>query len=79
MAAHISWAKTDDRSARTAPACQAAVARFEEPVDPERRLSSAERVRRRRPAPERRRGSTLTKYRPSTQLDDLFQGVRVRV
>jgi hypothetical protein len=51
MAANISWAKTDDRSARTAPACQAAAARFEEQVDPERRLSSAERVRQRRPAP----------------------------
>ena len=42
MAAHISWAKTDDRSARTAPARQAALARFQEQVDPERRLSSAE-------------------------------------
>jgi hypothetical protein len=46
MAAHVSWAKTDDRSARTAPARQAALARFEEQVDPERRLSSAERTRR---------------------------------
>jgi hypothetical protein len=46
MAAHISWAKTDDRSARTAPARKAALARFEEQVDPDGRLSPTERARR---------------------------------
>jgi hypothetical protein len=46
MAAHISWAKTDDRSARTAPARKAALARFEEQVDPDGRLSLTERTRR---------------------------------
>jgi hypothetical protein len=46
MAAHISWAKTDDRSARTAPARKAALARFEEQVDPDRRLTPTERARR---------------------------------
>ncbi|HYZ99132.1 MAG TPA: hypothetical protein VE575_10315 [Acidimicrobiales bacterium] len=46
MAAHISWAKTDDRSARTAPARRAALARFENEVDPEGRLSAPERARR---------------------------------
>jgi hypothetical protein len=46
MAAHVSWAKTDDRSARTAPARRAALARFENEVDPEGRLSASERARR---------------------------------
>jgi hypothetical protein len=46
MAAHVSWAKTDDRSARTAPARRAALARFEDQVDPEDKLSAAERARR---------------------------------
>ncbi len=46
MAAHISWAKTDDRSARTAPARKAALARFEDQVDPDGRLSATERTRR---------------------------------
>lgn len=46
MAAHVSWAKTDDRSARTAPARRAALDRFEEQVDPDHRLSQTERARR---------------------------------
>jgi hypothetical protein len=46
MAAHISWAKTEDRSARTVAARRAALARFEEQVDPDGRLSAAERARR---------------------------------
>jgi hypothetical protein len=46
MAAHISWARTDDRSARTAPARRAALTRFEEQVDPDHRLNPTERVRR---------------------------------
>ncbi len=46
MAAHISWAKTADRSARTAPARRAALTRFEQQVDPDHRLSVAERARR---------------------------------
>jgi hypothetical protein len=46
MAAHASWAQTDDRSARTAPARKAALARFERQVDPDRRLGPTERARR---------------------------------
>ena len=46
MAAHISWAKTEDRSARTAPARRAALARFEDQVDPDHRLPPTERARR---------------------------------
>jgi hypothetical protein len=46
LAAHTSWARTDDRSARTAPARKAALARFEEQVDPEGQLSATERARR---------------------------------
>jgi hypothetical protein len=46
MAAHISWANTDDRSARTTPARRAALGRFEDRVDPDRTLSPAERARR---------------------------------
>jgi hypothetical protein len=46
MAAHISWAKTDDRAARTAPARKAALTRFEEQVDPDHRLTPTERARR---------------------------------
>lgn len=45
-AAHQSWANTDNRSARTAPARAAFLDRFEREVDPERRLSPAERIRR---------------------------------
>jgi hypothetical protein len=46
MAAHASWAQTDDRSARTAPARRAALARFEREVDPDGGLSPTERARR---------------------------------
>jgi hypothetical protein len=43
-AAHRSWAATPDRSARTAPARQAAAARFEQQVDPTGTLPAAERA-----------------------------------
>lgn len=46
LAAHASWANTEDRSARTAPARAAALARFEVQVDPDRLLPTAERERR---------------------------------
>lgn len=46
MAAHTSWANTEDRSARTAAARQAAHDRFEKQVDPEGKLPVAERVKR---------------------------------
>ncbi len=46
IAAHESWARTEDRSARTAPARQAALDRFERQVDPDGRLDPAERARR---------------------------------
>ncbi|MGZ4736702.1 MAG: hypothetical protein ACXVJW_14440 [Acidimicrobiia bacterium] len=46
IAAHSSWAATPDRSARTAPARQAALDRFEREVDPENKLAPAERAQR---------------------------------
>lgn len=45
-AAHASWAKTADRSARTASARRAALARFERQVDPDGLLDPDERKRR---------------------------------
>ena len=39
IAAHESWAHTDDRAARTAPARKAALDRFEREVDPEGTLA----------------------------------------
>ncbi len=44
--AHISWAATIDRSARTAPARAALMDRFERQVDPDGVLDPAERARR---------------------------------
>lgn len=46
QAAHASWAQTEDRTARSAPGRIAADARFEKQVDPEGRLSPAERAKR---------------------------------
>ncbi|MFG3619067.1 hypothetical protein [Nocardia sp. NPDC047654] len=46
IAAHESWARTEDRIARTAPARDAFLDRFERQVDPEGKLSPAERARR---------------------------------
>lgn len=46
MAAHISWANTSDRTARTAPAVQARRERFERLVDPDGVLPEAERKQR---------------------------------
>lgn len=46
IASHSSWAKTQDRAARTAPARAAFLDRFERQVDPDRKLPSAERARR---------------------------------
>jgi hypothetical protein len=46
MAAHYSWAKTPDRTARTAAARQAALDRFEREVDPDGTLDPAERAQR---------------------------------
>lgn len=46
VAAHTSWANTDDRTARTANARQAFRDRFENEVDPDGVLSVAERARR---------------------------------
>lgn len=44
MGAHKSWARTEDRAARTAPARAARQAKFELEVDPEGRLSPGERA-----------------------------------
>lgn len=46
IAAHESWARTPDRAARTAKARQAALAKFEQQVDPNCELTPAERSRR---------------------------------
>lgn len=44
LGAHESWAKTRDRSARTAPARRGLQARFEREVDPEGVLSPEKRA-----------------------------------
>jgi hypothetical protein len=46
LAAFESWAKTDNRSARTAPGRAALLAKFEKQVDPDGTLPPAERARR---------------------------------
>jgi hypothetical protein len=46
IAAEISWARTHDRSARTRPAREAFLKRFEREVDPDGQLSPDERRRR---------------------------------
>jgi hypothetical protein len=46
IAAHASWAKPADRTARTRPAADAFTARFEREVDPDGELEPAERLRR---------------------------------
>ena len=46
IAAEISWARTDDRSARTRPAREAFLKRFEREVDPDGKLPPDERRRR---------------------------------
>lgn len=46
MAAYESWANTEDRAARTAPARKALLAKFEDEVDPERKLRPVERAKR---------------------------------
>ena len=46
IAAHESWARTEDRTARTAKARQAALNKFERQVDPDGILTPAERAKR---------------------------------
>ena len=46
IGAHVSWSRTSDPAARTAPARRAALERFEREVDPERVLPPVERARR---------------------------------
>jgi hypothetical protein len=46
LAAHTSWANTENRAARTAAARKAALDRFEREVDPDGKLSPEERARR---------------------------------
>ncbi|WP_240743532.1 hypothetical protein [Mycobacterium paragordonae] len=46
IAAHDSWAKTSDRSARTANARKALLDKFERQVDPDGTLAPAERAKR---------------------------------
>ncbi len=46
IGAHESWARTEDRTARTAPGRRAFLERFEREVDPDNVLTPAERARR---------------------------------
>jgi hypothetical protein len=46
LAAHVSWARTGDRSARTAAGTRALLDRFERQVDPDGVLAPSERARR---------------------------------
>lgn len=46
LAAHSSWANTENRTARTAAATAASMSRFERQVDPDGVLDPAERARR---------------------------------
>jgi hypothetical protein len=46
LAAFTSWSNTSDPAARTAPARAAALKRFEDAVDPDRKLPAEERARR---------------------------------
>lgn len=46
IAAHTSWAKTADPTARTAPARRAFLDKFEREVDPDGTLDPADRARR---------------------------------
>ena len=46
IGAYTSWSRTEDRSARTAPARKAALQKFEQQVDPNGELSPDERARR---------------------------------
>lgn len=46
IGAHESWARTADRTGRTANGRKAFLAKFEDQVDPDRVLSDAERERR---------------------------------
>jgi hypothetical protein len=46
LAAHTSWAKTEDRTKRTAPGTKAFMDRFERQVDPKGELPPAERAKR---------------------------------
>lgn len=46
LASHASWARTEDRTARTEPGRQAMLRRFEREVDPDNKLAPAERARR---------------------------------
>jgi hypothetical protein len=46
IGAHISWARTEDRSARTANARNTFLNRFDKQVDPDGTLLPAERARR---------------------------------
>lgn len=46
LASHVSWAATEDRTARTEPGRRAFRNRFETQVDPEGRLDPVERAKR---------------------------------
>jgi hypothetical protein len=46
VAAYESWARTSDRSARTAPARRAMLDKFEREVDPNNELEPGERAKR---------------------------------
>lgn len=68
IAAEASWAKTQDRSARTKHARDAFLARFERLVDPEGKLPADERHRR---ATHARRAHMLRLAKRSAQARDV--------
>jgi hypothetical protein len=45
LAAFVQWSRTPDRTARTQPARDGFLRRFEDEVDPERRLPAEQRVK----------------------------------
>ena len=46
IGAHVSWERTEDRTARTAPARKAMLDKFERQVDPDGKLPPADRAKR---------------------------------
>jgi hypothetical protein len=46
MATHTGWAKTENRTERSRPGREAAFRKFEDQVDPDRKLPESERIKR---------------------------------
>ncbi len=70
IAAHTSWAMTGNRTARTAPARAALLARFERQVDPDGLLQAHERARRAEHARKAYFGGLARKSAQARRRDD---------